>query len=284
MASLRVAGVELLVRRDPTRGDLYWGSYPMVPFAGRVRGGRFAFRGVTYNLRRNLGYHSIHGSGYDQPWTVERVNGSYLRCTVDLGPEWPFSGHAVQEISVRRDGLDLRLEVHSRHEVFPATAGWHPWWRRELGVGHPLEVTVPARRWYPRGDDGLPTGRLEQPPFTASTFDDCFTAVSWPVRLRWPGALQLELFATADHVVAYDERPEAICVEPQTGPPDGLNLDVFTEVRPDAPLVVEAEMTVAPDLRDPRDVPSVLIERRLPTHLAGDRRLVSDRRRSSATS
>jgi aldose 1-epimerase len=279
LSSLRVTGLELLVGRDESRDDpLLWGCYPMVPFAGRTRGGRFGFRGETYELRRNHGPHAIHGTGFDRPWDVERYEGGYARLCTDLGPEWPFPGHAVHEISARGDGLDLRLEVHADRGAFPATAGWHPWWRRELGAGHPLEVTVPARRWYPRGTDGLPLGHVEQPPFTGR-FDDCFTALTWPVRLRWPGALSVELVATADHLVLFDEPAHAICVEPQSGPPDGLNLGIASIVRPGAPLVVETGISWRPDLADPRDAPATIIERRLPSQLSPDtRRLDTDRR------
>ena len=40
----------------------------------------------------------------------------------------------------------------------------------------------------------------------------------------WPGALELALESSLDHWVVYDEPDHAICVEPQSGPPDALNL------------------------------------------------------------
>ena len=75
-------------------------------------------------------------------------------------------------------------------------------------------------------------------------WDDCFTAVTWPVRLTWPGALELDMTSTCDHVVLYDEPRHAICVEPQTGPPDALNhLERATIVRPGHPLTAEMSLT-----------------------------------------
>ena len=45
-----------------------------------------------------------------------------------------------------------------------------------------------------------------------------------PPRLTWPGALELVLDSPVEHWVLFDERPEAVCVEPQTGPPDAVRL------------------------------------------------------------
>lgn len=41
--------------------------------------------------------------------------------------------------------------------------------------------------------------------------------------LTWPGQLELTVSSPAEWVVVYDEQAEAICVEAQTGPPNGLN-------------------------------------------------------------
>jgi len=50
---------------DPEfRSPLAWGSYPMVPWAGRIRHGRFRFDGEEYELPINFGAHAIHGVGF----------------------------------------------------------------------------------------------------------------------------------------------------------------------------------------------------------------------------
>jgi len=43
--------------------------------------------------------------------------------------------------------------------------------------------------------------------------------------------------------VVFTEPEHAICVEPQSGPPDAVNLDVATVVTPGTPLVVHATFT-----------------------------------------
>jgi aldose 1-epimerase len=77
-------------------------------------------------------------------------------------------------------------------------------------------------RMYRRDADGIPTGELVAP--SPGPWDDCFTGLSRPPRLRWPGAIDLWMETRCDHWVIYDEPAHAICVEPQTGPPDAFNL------------------------------------------------------------
>jgi aldose 1-epimerase len=188
----------------------------------------------------------MHGTVFGRRWLLELADTGYLRFRSDLQPGWPFAGWAVHEIALTATRLELRLEVHSAGATFPATAGWHPWFRRRIEVGGGLEVALDAKRWYPRGGDGLPLGFVEPPPATGP-WDDCFTAVTWPIRLTWPGALEVSMTSTCDHVVLYDQPRHAICVEPQSGPPDALNhLELATLVRRHRPLIAEMALSWSP--------------------------------------
>jgi galactose mutarotase-like enzyme len=51
------------------------------------------------------------------------------------------------------------------------------------------------------------------------------------------------VLSDAPWVVVLTARPEGVCVEPQTGPPNGLNNGSYTLVEPGAPLVTT--MTLA---------------------------------------
>jgi aldose 1-epimerase len=219
IASIAVEGHELLV---PRNGDpLGWGLYPMVPFAGRIRDGRLG----DHQLARNLPPHAIHGTCIDRPWTDEGGG----RLSIDLGHGWPWPGRAVHQIAMHAEGIELRLEVHADDEPFPATCGWHPWFR---GDG---TVALATTQMYVRDAEGIPTGALIPPP--NGPWDDCFTGITWPARVALPGGPYLELRSSCDHVVVYDEVTGALCVEPQTGPPDAANLSLATTVDPGHPLI-----------------------------------------------
>ena len=229
-ASLVVGGHELLVTEG--HGPIWWGCYPMAPFAGRIRDGRFRFRGRTYQLPLTMPPHAIHGTVLDRPWDVTSVTRERAELTTDLGPDWPFRGRVVQIVALLPEGLEATLEVQAR-DAMPAALGWHPWFRRSI-AGSEAQLEFEASAMYARGPDGLPTGAVVPP--TPRPWDDAFADVVRPPRLTWPGVLALELRSTAPFWVVFDERDEAICVEPQTAPPDAFNLAAAVGVDP--PLAV----------------------------------------------
>jgi len=226
MTSFVVGAEERLVTEG--YGPIRWGSYPMAPWAGRIRDGRFQFQGRTVHLPLNLPPHAIHGTVFERPWDV--VDESSI--AIDLGPSWPFAGRVTQRFALAEDHLRVELELEA-DEPMPAIVGWHPWFRR------PVSLAVEPGRMLERGSNGLPTGALVAP--TPPPWDDCFIELPSAPRLTWPDGLSLEITSSADHWVVYDESPDGVCVEPQTGPPDGLT--AAPTVGPGAPL--EAWMTWA---------------------------------------
>jgi aldose 1-epimerase len=232
LASLRVGGQELLVTDAPAPID--WGCYPMVPYAGRVREGRFTFADREYRLPRTFGGHAIHGTAYVRRWEAE----SETSFVTELGPDWPFPGRVRQQIRLGADRLDLRLEIHSEGGAMPASCGWHPWFRREV-AGAAARLDFHAGFMFERDAAGITT-RVKRP-VPAGPWDDCFGDVAPAPAVTWPGVLRLELESSCEYWVVYTERAHALCVEPQTAPPDSLNHDPFL-VEPSRPLVAECSL------------------------------------------
>jgi aldose 1-epimerase len=234
IASLVVAGHELLITDGVA--PISWGCYPMVPFAGRIRDGRFRFDGRDIQLARNLPPNAIHGTVFDRPWTVSAPD----TLAIDLGPAWPFAGRVEQRFDLKPEGLEVTLSLEA-DEPMPGALGWHPWFRRVLtGTSdEPLtpsaqaELRFDAAQMYVRDAAGLPTGELVPP--RQGPWDDCFTRVMGAPRLTWPGTMTLEIDSDCDHWVIYDEPSGSICVEPQTAPPDFPSIAPRT-IEPGAPL------------------------------------------------
>jgi len=90
---------------------------------------------------------------------------------------------------------------------------------------------------YRRDDEGIPDGTLV--PVPPGPWDDCFTGVHTPPVLSWPGGPTVTITSSCDHWVVYDQPVDALCVEPQTGPPDQFNLGAAAGavVTPGTPLV-----------------------------------------------
>lgn len=233
LASLEVAGLILLLPEsdDPMR----WGCYPMAPWAGRVRRGRFRFGGREYSLPRNLPPHAIHGTTFTRAWSDDGGG----RISTSLGPEWPWAGRAVQRFVLSESALEMTLEVHSDDRRFPASAGWHPWFPRRLTRGDEAVVRLDAAAMYRRDAEDIPTGELVTPP--PGPWDDCFTRLGAAPGVRWPGAIDLVLRTALDYVVVYDQLEHALCVEPLTGPPDALNLSPRV-VAPGDPLRAQVRL------------------------------------------
>jgi aldose 1-epimerase len=132
----------------------------------------------------------------------------------------------------------------------PASCGWHPWWHREIGRGDPVELELHADQMYVKDADDIPTGELV--PVTPPPWDDCFTGLGATAAvLRWLGAAALTIETDCPCIVVYTEPEQALCVEPQSAPPDALNLPPDNApvhvVQPGAPLVVHATFRWAID-------------------------------------
>lgn len=217
LARLRVDDLDLLVgaESDPMR----WGSYPMAPWAGRVRHGRFTFRGVEHRLPITLGPHAIHGTAYALPWRI--VDGVLA---LELGPPWPFPARLTQHAVLTDSSLIITMRLAADVDQ-PAMLGWHPWFRRRLGPDHgaaapELQLDVEPERMFEMGEEMIPTGAMVAP--SAPPWDNCFVLRHPPV-LRWPGQLEVTLRSDCPYWTVFTEPDHALCVEPQTDAPDAFN-------------------------------------------------------------
>ncbi|MFC9733142.1 aldose 1-epimerase [Streptomyces roseolus] len=231
--SLRIAGTEVL-----KQGERY-GSFPMVPWCGRIENGRFRDGATTHQLPVNAPPHAIHGTVRDRAWTVARATATEAVLTCELDDPWPYKGRVTQVLELAEDRLTLKFGVEAYDDSFPAQAGWHPWFLRNLGAGgEDVRLDFTPGWQEERGEDHLPTGRRIPP--LPGPWDDCFGMPGGvDVTLTWPGELVLTVSSRAEWVVVYDEPEDAVCVEPQSGPPNGLNTHPRL-VTPIDPLEVES--------------------------------------------
>jgi aldose 1-epimerase len=232
LASLVIDGRELL--KTSGDGPITWGSFPMAPYAGRIRDAVLTFGGRRRALPAAMPPHAIHGTVLERRWHI--VGDATI--TTELGPAWPFAGGVVQRFDLAADHLTCRMELHA-DEPMPASIGWHPYFvRRVAGVAGELELDFEAGAMYVRDAAGIATTRLIPPP--PGPWEECFTDMRRTPVLRWPGFLELTIESDCPDWVIYTVPEDALCVEPQTAPPDALNTDP-TVIGPERPLV--AEMT-----------------------------------------
>lgn len=215
-------GMDWLVGYDDANAAMIaWGCYPMLPWAGRIRRGRFVFGGRPYQLPDNLGGHAIHGVGFGLPWQVTQCETHRIELSLQLPRDerWPFGGVAVHRVELTDDAVHCRLSLRAGDEAMPRPVlGWHPWFVK------PDRLEFHPQAFYPRDDEGIAVPPPIAPP--RGPWDDCFINDA-PVLIHRNGR-RVRLTSDCGHWVVYDQTTHATCVEPQTGPPDAFNLEAAT--------------------------------------------------------
>ncbi len=218
VAQITVDAVDLLIAQHAAheQSPLAWGSYPMVPWAGRIRRGHFEFDGERYELPVNFGVHAIHGVGFDAPWAVTRHLHDLVELELPLPNDtrWPFGGTARQRISIDATGVRFELAAVAAERPMPASLGWHPWFRK------PERLDFRPQAMYRRDDDYIAVDDLV--PVANGPWDDCFVNEQ-PVGLTIDG-IDIRLTSDCRDWVIYDMPAHATCIEPQSAPPDAFNL------------------------------------------------------------
>ena len=217
IAQIRHRGVEQLVGPDDGfPAAIAWGSYPMLPWAGRIRHGRFEFAGRTWQLPVNMDEHAIHGVSMWLPWEIEKHEASAVELSLSLPQDqrWPFGGSAWQRIEVSAGQVLMALSVRADAQAMPVALGWHPWFRK------PDRIEFDPAAIYPRDGEGIGVKPTVAP--TPRPWDDCFVNTQEVVVHR--NGQQLRLSSDCDHWVVYDETAHSTCIEPQTGPADAFNI------------------------------------------------------------
>ncbi|HEU5482393.1 MAG TPA: aldose 1-epimerase [Sphingomicrobium sp.] len=115
----------------PLENVLDAASFPLVPFANRIRGGSFTFRGRQVRLSPNMpGDPSpLHGQGWTSEWRTETVSEDEAALVFHHEPgEWPWSYEARETLRLVEDCLWLRLACrNTSDEPMPCGLGFHPY-------------------------------------------------------------------------------------------------------------------------------------------------------------
>lgn len=105
--------------------------FPLLPFCNRIRDGRFRFDDRDIVLPPNAlpSPHALHGSGWQQPWTVAAHDAASatLEQTHARGA-WPWQFHASQHVQLSEEGATLVLTVRNDDSTpMPLGVGFHPY-------------------------------------------------------------------------------------------------------------------------------------------------------------
>jgi aldose 1-epimerase len=107
------------------------GSFPLVPYVNRIRGGQFSFRQRTVRLAPNMAGDPspLHGQGWLKPWRIIAASqGEAIFEYVHEAGEWPWSYRAEQRFSLDESGLEVTLTCRNLSpDPMPCGLGQHPY-------------------------------------------------------------------------------------------------------------------------------------------------------------
>lgn len=239
--------------QPPTRS----GIPILFPFAGRLRGLQYTWRGRQYDLS-GCAYqdgqgNAIHGFVLNRPWRVLSSGKQQLTAefqgSVDA-PEsllgWPADYRITATYEVRGHQLSLHLELaNPGQDDLPLSLGLHPYFALPLAGprADACRIRVPAdRHWQAEGM--LPTGttclseRVGEMsagrPFSQMQYDDVFqlAPANGPrqqAEIIDPAGkcrLVIEFDSAFPHCVVFNPpQRETVCVEPYSALPNAFELE-----------------------------------------------------------
>jgi aldose 1-epimerase len=239
--SMIIDGFEILrdEKFNAAKSIFGYGCFPMAPYAGRIRHGQFEFNNQNHQLELADPPHAIHGTVINQAWQVLKRSENQIELATPISNGWPYRGEVIQSFELLESKLILKMKL-TAHEPMPAWIGFHPWFRKDIN-GSQLTLTTNFEQMYVRDCADITTNSISAP--KPPPWDDCFIGADTDVQLNWDSLLTLKLRSNFPYWVIYSDPADAICVEPQTAPPNAIELELNQVL--DSNESVELEFTIS---------------------------------------
>jgi len=224
----------------------------LVPWPNRVDRGRYTVAGTEYqlDLSEPKAGNAIHGLGRWAPWPVVRHDHHAVTLRQGLLGRTGYPFCLDLEVEYHLSGTGLRVSVTARNvgaHAAPYGTGSHPYLTTGAPAVDECELTLPAARWLPVDERGIPVGPAQDVAGGALDFraasrigaarlDHAFTGLdrdeqgrAW-ARLASNGT-EVALWAGPDYrwlqVFTGDtldaaHRRRAVAIEPMTCPPNAF--------------------------------------------------------------
>jgi aldose 1-epimerase len=210
------------------------GCFPMLPFAFRLRDGKFKFGDQQVALPANVAEdrHPMHGFAWQQPWRLVTHSDSAICMHSESTDLWPWNYEAYQTISLVGDDLLLEMSVSNLADTeMPLGFGWHPFFNRsaqtqvhaKCSLQAELDEAYMFKRWHKNAPLVLETGLV-----LSGGCDDVYGGWLGSAMIRWSDKLALHMTAnsTLDHLVLYAPATRPFfCLEPASMVPNAFNVE-----------------------------------------------------------
>jgi len=256
LRGLSHAGAEVITGYSGAKGKVGGQGDVLIPFPGRVAGGRYAFMGQTYQMEQNDKEtpSAIHGFLRTVLWETEQPAPDEVTFTTNLHPNshpgYPFALGVRVTYHLSDTGMAVAFVIENTGDTpAPAAAGFHPYFTVGSALIDTATLQVPFGATL-EFKDLLPTGAVlpvdgtpldfRQPRLIGGTvFNTCYLQPARDpdghLRIRLADsatgrALAVWMDAAFDYVVLYsgdplpdDHRRRALAIEPMTCGADAFN-------------------------------------------------------------
>ncbi|BCU70863.1 aldose 1-epimerase [Stygiolobus caldivivus] len=220
-----------------TRG----GMALLIPYANRVKGGKYVWKGKEYSLPLNSEGNAIHGLVMDKVWDVKRVRENEVELSLVLNSEgYPTILQIVVEYKINSHSFLVNLGITNIGKSdAPLTVGFHPYF---IVKGEWSLMPNKARKCI--SQDKIPTGEMQDDEIINKQYDDCFYLPEENITLSSSYSTIRIRKKNLDYIQLYTVQG-AVAVEPMSGAPDayhnGLGLKVIS---PNETVSYEVEFTL----------------------------------------
>ncbi|QMV41299.1 aldose 1-epimerase [Cohnella cholangitidis] len=204
---------------------------PLLFPPNRVEDGTFDFDGRTYRLEINEPKNSnhIHGGMADAPFTIVRASGNEAVCEYEnRGERYPFPFRMTVSASLNEDGFRQEIAIlNSGDTDMPVMLGIH------TTFAEPSSFRVPIGQRWATNDRHLPTGRMLELTEREREYREGCRTGGEPISGYYTATEQEAKiggfsYCTSDHFTQWvlfngGGGKGFLCVEPQSGPVNGLN-------------------------------------------------------------
>jgi len=261
LRSLSLSGEHLTRTYDADELPPAGAGQLLAPWPNRIDHGKYSFGGRSYQLDLSEPAHSnaIHGLTRFATWSVIGRQADQVELGIQLlgRPGYPFCLDLSARYRLSAEaGLEVTVTARNvGSRPAPFGTGSHPYLVAGTGTVDSWQLQLPAARWQPADERGIPAGRTEEVAGSqydfrerrsigATSLDTAFTDLysgedgRAQVRLTgpdaeialWagPGYRWLQVF-TGD-TLGPDTRRRALAVEPMTCPPNAFvtGIDLLT--------------------------------------------------------
>lgn len=199
----------------------------LIPYAGRVKNGRYVFGRKRFQLPTRSDGHAIHGFAKDILWKVKaRTKTSVSLAGVLRGRGYPGTLAAKLSYSVREGVFTTDCVVRNTgRRAAPIVVGFHPYL-----VAKGWSIRTSAHSYHYQLADGyFPTGKKTRYSFDdagpTSRLDDCFIS-GGTVRLFTGRTVVTLRRRKMPYLVVYNGKyaeGRSVAIEPYSGLPDAYN-------------------------------------------------------------